>query len=120
MTWWSNKYNRPLKDPLLLSYTLEELALEYHTHEEAEKAAEESRKELSDKIEAEKEQEALDWADEEEARELAELEGKVKEKPKNYAEDPNNKEWMKKIIEEEKAKHGSDFGEDVTINFNEK
>jgi hypothetical protein len=27
--WWSRKFNRPLKDPLLLSYTLEELAYEW-------------------------------------------------------------------------------------------
>jgi hypothetical protein len=29
-SWWSDKYNRPLKDPLLLSYTLEELLYEFH------------------------------------------------------------------------------------------
>ena len=30
--WWSQKYNRPLKDPLLHSYTLEELAYEWLRH----------------------------------------------------------------------------------------
>lgn len=30
--WWCTKYNRPFKDPLLLSYTLEELFYEYMTH----------------------------------------------------------------------------------------
>lgn len=29
--WWCKKYGRPLKDPLLESYTLEELWLEYFT-----------------------------------------------------------------------------------------
>lgn len=27
--WWCKKYNRPLKDPLLQTYTLEELQIEY-------------------------------------------------------------------------------------------
>jgi 5-methylcytosine-specific restriction endonuclease McrA len=27
--WWCNKFNRPLKDPLLEQYSLEELAYEY-------------------------------------------------------------------------------------------
>lgn len=30
MAWWSRTYNRPLKDPLLLSYTFEELLYEYY------------------------------------------------------------------------------------------
>ena len=29
-SWWSNLYNRPLKDPLLESYTLEELLYEFY------------------------------------------------------------------------------------------
>lgn len=28
--WWCGKYNRPYKDPLLLSYTVEELFLEFY------------------------------------------------------------------------------------------
>jgi hypothetical protein len=30
--WWSIKYSRPFKDPLLNEYTLDELAYEYLTH----------------------------------------------------------------------------------------
>ena len=30
--WWCMKYNRPFRDPLLMSYTLEELFYEYMTH----------------------------------------------------------------------------------------
>lgn len=30
--WWCNKYNRPFKDPLIETYTLDELVYEYLTH----------------------------------------------------------------------------------------
>jgi len=41
MCWWSQTYKRPLKDPVLLSYTFEELLFEYYDkiiREEEEKA----------------------------------------------------------------------------------
>jgi hypothetical protein len=30
--WWCKRYNRPMKDPLLQEYTIEELQIEYYMH----------------------------------------------------------------------------------------
>src|ERR1700686_1993722 len=50
-SWWSNTYNRPLKDPLLESYTLEELVYEFYDKIERQKAGEERSTQEADKIE---------------------------------------------------------------------
>jgi hypothetical protein len=71
MCWWSKTYKRPLKDPILLSYTFEELLFEYYDkiiREEEENARnvlgdtsdEFSDKEIEESIEWIKQQEALD------------------------------------------------------------
>lgn len=71
MCWWSKTYKRPLKDPVLLSYTFEELLFEYYDkiiREEEENARnvlgdtsdEFSEKEIEESIEWIRQQEALD------------------------------------------------------------
>jgi len=98
--WWSEHYNRPLKDPMLDSYTLEELTYEYYDKIERHKAAEDGLEEESDRIENEALQENLTWAEEEERKE---------------------REEMLKQLELDKAKqeYGDDYGEDIDIEFSE-
>jgi len=104
-SWWSKEYGRPLKDPLLDAYTLEELVYEYYDRAERRKAAEESLDLESDRIEEEQMQANLDWAAEEEARELEEL-----ERLRLEAETTK---------QEGKEEHGEDYGEDLSIDFSE-
>ena len=117
-----------MKDPLLLSYTFEELIYEYYDHIERNKAKEELQEEETDRIEEEKAKEAESWADkmereEEEAlRRAAEAKAANKEQPEpeepyDPTTDPKNIEWMEKVIQEEKEKHGEDFGDDVELKF---
>lgn len=119
-SWWSRTYNRPLKDPILQTYSTEELLYEFYDRIEREKASEESTEEESDKIEQAKEQIALDWAEQEEKRELEEL--AKKEAGKSVAEvdptqDPNNQKWMQEQLREQKRLLGDDFGEDMDFSM---
>src|ERR1700677_1678004 len=75
-SWWSRTYNRPLKDPLLESYTLEELLYEFYDRLERELAAETLVEQEADRIETKKVQENLDWAEEEERKELEAMRAK--------------------------------------------
>ena len=70
--WWCQHYKRPYKDPLLDSYTLEELYYEYCDVNFTTQAAIEETKP------AEIPEEEWDWAAEEEAREIAEMEAASK------------------------------------------
>jgi hypothetical protein len=79
-SWWSNTYNRPLKDPLLESYTLEELLYEFYDKMERQKAAEERVAQDTDKMEEAKEKEVLDWAEQEERKEMEEMMRQAAEK----------------------------------------
>lgn len=113
MAWWSDKYRRPLKDPILSSYTTEELAYEYYLHSERTKAQQERVDALNDKIEEAKAQEAEDWADQMEAEE-------ADEKPVKYSnplDDPKNQKWMQEEMERDKEQFGSEFGDDFDIDF---
>jgi len=103
-SWWSKYYSRPLKDPILDTYTVEELYYEYADKVEREKAVESKAEEEYDRIEEEKEKASIDWAEQEEARELAEIKKKQEEET-----------WMKEQIKKEKELHGEDFGEDISI-----
>lgn len=117
MSWWSDKYNRPLKDPVLLSYTMEELAYEYYLSTER-KAAERERIDAdNDKIEEAKDSAAQSWADEMEAEEAEEEEKETA--PPDLALDPANIEWMEQEIQKNKQELGEDFGEDINMDFEE-
>lgn len=103
--WWSSRYSRPIKDPLLQTYTLEELLYEYFLHTEkdvvdAEQIENAKGKEEDDKLDAEEA-----WADQMEAEFEAELEAERKK--------TEQEEWMKKQLEEE----SQEFKEDLSINF---
>jgi hypothetical protein len=114
-SWWSKTYNRPLKDPLLLSYTVEELLYEFYDKVERKLAEEERVNNEADKIEDDKEKAVLDWAEEEERKELAAL--KAEAAKQDPTKDPANIEWMKKQLAEAKAIHGEMFGEDLSVGF---
>lgn len=119
--WWCERYNRPLKDPLLQEYTLEELAYEYHIFSEKEEYRKELAEEEADKIEEEKIREDEEWANMMEAQ-LAQEQPKPKAEQKSVeapVSDPNNAEWMEKHIQENKLYFGDDFGEDLSIDFND-
>lgn len=116
-SWWSTTYNRPLKDPLLESYTLEELLYEFYDKMERQKAAEERVTENADKMEEAKEKEVLDWAEEEERKELEEMQKQADKAAADPTKNPENLKWMKKVLEEAKQEHGDTFGEDIEDSF---
>lgn len=118
-SWWSKTYNRPLKDPLLLSYTLEELLYEFYDRVERKLAEEERVNQENDKIEEDKEKAVLDWAEEEERKELEELKAKSNKVASSPVQDPANIAWMEEKLREAKEIYGEDFGEDVEMNFDE-
>jgi Mg-chelatase subunit ChlI len=114
-SWWSNLYNRPLKDPLLESYTFEELLYEFYDKMERQKAQEERATTEADKMEEVKEKEVLDWAEEEEKKELAELQKAAA----NPTQDPENIKWMNEQLEKYKEVYGDGFGDDIEETFDE-
>ena len=121
-SWWSRTYNRPLKDPLLQTYTLEELLYEFYDRIERAKAEDERLEQEDVKIEEEKDKANEDWAEKMEREELeAEMRAagaKSSEPAKDPTKDPANVAWMEKQIQEAKAVYGEDFGEDIEDDFN--
>lgn len=120
-SWWSRTYNRPLKDPVLLSYSLEELLYEFYDRIERTKAEDERLERESDKIEDNKDQANLDWAEQEEKRELDALKAEAAQasEVKDPTKDPENVKWMEEQIKNAKSLLGDDFGEDLTLKFDE-
>lgn len=122
-SWWSRTYNRPLKDPLLLSYTLEELLYEFYDRIERQKADEERLEQESDKIEEAKEKETEDWAEkmerEEREAEMRAAAAKSEEPKSDPTKDPENMKWMEEQIRLGKQLHGETFGEDIEEKFEE-
>jgi hypothetical protein len=106
-SWWSKAYNRPLKDPLLESYTVYELLYEYRNKVERVKAAELNIEQEADKIEDAAVEETLDWVEEEERKEKEIALQLQKEK---------DDQWM---IDQLKKDNGETFGEDIDLNFGE-
>lgn len=81
---------------------------EYHDKVERVAASEEVFELNTDKIEEEKEQDTLDWVEEEERKDREEqerLEAELKAK---------DEAWM---LEQLKKEHGDDFGEDISTDF---
>ena len=113
-SWWCKHYNRPLKDPLLKEYTLEELAYEYYNVIEREAFAAEVRQKEQDKIEEEKWDEAEDWAD---RMEREEAEAAQKSQEYDPLNDPEELKWMEEQIKKDKEMYGDDFGEDLSMSF---
>lgn len=107
-TWWSKTYNRPLKDPLLLEYTLDELYYEYRNGTEREAAIEEKSEQEADKIEDAKIDDALKWAEEEERKERENSEKMIADQ-----------KWMDEQLSKYKEEFGEDFGEDIVGDFND-
>lgn len=123
MTWWSDFYRRPLKDPLLEKYSLEELAYEYYLHSERVLYERDVHEDEADRIEDEKWDAAEAWADEMERldQETAQPEETPEDAPQpeeyNPLEDPKNIEWMEEQIQKNKLMFGDDFGEDLNLDF---
>jgi hypothetical protein len=122
-SWWSRTYTRPLKDPILLSYTLEELLYEFYDRIERTKAEEERLEQEDVKIEEDKDKVAEDWAEKMEREEReAELRTQAKESEKPVSDptkDPANVAWMEQQIQAGKKAFGDSFGEDVEETFEE-
>lgn len=118
-SWWSRTYNRPLKDPVLLSYSVEELLYEFYDRVERAKAEQERIHSESDKIEEDKEKAVLDWAEAEEKKELEALKSKAAEASTapDPTKDPENVAWMEKQLAKGKEAYGESFGEDIEEGF---
>lgn len=102
--WWCRTYSRPLKDPLLKTYTIEELYYEYRLSVEKSRAEKDRVEEENDKIEQAKVDDALAWAEAEEAKET-------------FIPGDEDREWMEKQLQEAKKLYGEDFGEDISEEF---
>lgn len=118
-------YNRPLKDPLLASYTLEDLLYEFYDKVERNLAEEERIKNEEINDEEAKEKDILDWAAEEERKEAEAVAAAKKtttedKPPADPTKDPANVKWMEEQMKLAKAELGDDFGEDLELNFDEK
>jgi hypothetical protein len=127
-SWWSRTYNRPLKDPILQTYTLEELLYEFYDRVERDKARKEQSEEDDDRIELEKEKADLDWAQIEEMKEMEEDKKRQSAKaspkqdepaPADPTKDPANVKWMEEQLHLAKQQFGESFGEDVEVKFDE-
>lgn len=120
-SWWSRTYNRPLKDPVLLSYSLEELLYEFYDKIERRAAEEERAESESVKIEEDKEKVVLDWAEQEEKKELEALKAKAADeeaKPtQDPTKDPANVAWMEQQLKQGKEIFGESFGDDIEEDF---
>ena len=122
-SWWSRFYNRPLLDPLLESYSLEQLLYEFYDKVERKLAADELEKDIEIFKEEKKEQADLDWAEKMEQEELAAMkakaEAKAQEPPKEQdpTKDPENVKWMEEQMKLAKQQFGESFGEDIEENF---
>lgn len=119
-SWWSRVYNRPLKDPLLQSYTIEELLYEFYDRIERTKAEEERLEQEDVKMEVEKDKVAEDWAErmerEEQEAEMRKAAGQT-EQPVDPTKDPANIKWMEEQMAAAKAQFGESFGEDIEDTF---
>lgn len=113
-SWWSRTYNRPLKDPVLAEYTVEELAYEYFDHKERDAYATEKQDEEADKIEETKLEEADKWAEEEEKKEA---EAAAKGGEKAIEAPPEDAAWMEDQLSRERELHGDTFGSDIVEEF---
>lgn len=82
-------------------------------YSEFQKSIDKQQQEEADRIEEEKYEEDIAWAEQME-QQLAKPEHTVSPDPALQKE---NMEWMEKIIQEEKKKHGEDFGEDISFNM---
>jgi hypothetical protein len=119
-SWWSKIYSRPLKDPLLEEYTLEDLLYEFYDKVERNLAEEERIKKDEMRDEELKEKDVLDWAAEEERKEKEAEEAAKKAPPADPTKDPANIKWMEEQMRLAKAELGDNFGEDLELNFDEK
>jgi hypothetical protein len=122
-SWWSRTYNRPLKDPLLQTYTLQELLYEFYDRIERIAAEKERINSEADKIEEDKEKAVLDWAEEEERKELEAMKAKAAKQEsapnQDPTKDPANVAWMEEQVRQAKQVYGDSFGEDLQGEFNE-
>lgn len=120
--WWCKHYNRPYKDPLLDSYTFEELFYEYWDVTYTPPRPDEA------KDPQEIPQEEYDWAAEEEAKELLELERQqqVVPEPENDSiveetDVPSDDEWAAKHLANNKLNNPSpeevNDGGDISASF---
>jgi len=113
--WWSNTYNRPLKDPILQQYTLNELLYEFHLRNYDNVSKDFAVEKEADIIENERLEEALSWAEEEERKEREQAAATIKEEPEEPEESLAEQEWMQKEIDKAKQELGDDFGEDFSL-----
>ncbi len=116
-SWWSKQYNRPLKDPLLLSYTIEELMYEFYNFIERQKSLASQLEDGDDKIEEDVKKAALDWAEQEELKELDMLQSQAAEQPEKSGLTKDDIKWMEDKMKEAKEVHGESFGEDINEDF---
>jgi hypothetical protein len=120
-SWWSKTYNRPLKDPLLLSYTLEDLLYEFYDKVERRLAEEERNDQGEINQEIAKEQADLDWAEQMEQEDLANMKAKAANletaKVEDPTKDPDNIKWMEEQMKLAKQQFGETFGNDIEEDF---
>lgn len=113
-SWWSKTFELPLKDPLLSTYSLEDLLYEFFIRSERKKSEEEKDQAEADRIEEDLQQEDIDWAMEEERKDAEAMEASMAAKKAKEIDE----KWMQDQIDSEKAKsEDEDFGDDIDMKF---
>jgi len=116
--WWCKYYSRPFKDPLLETYSLEELLYEYFYFIEEKQWQIEKEQLEGDKIEEDKRKDGLKWAEEMEKMEQLENDKIQQNKIENTNITDKDKQWMEEYIKKNKEQQGETFGEDIEEVFN--
>lgn len=108
-----------MKDPVLLSYTAEELMYEYLDHTERAEYAKSISTDSEEAAEEGKFDEAMKWAEEEEAKDKALQEQQLTKQSIDKSSDltPEDVKWMEEQLANEKKELGEDFGEDFIGEF---
>jgi len=73
-------------------------------------------------MEEDKDKAALDWAEQEEKRELEAMKAEAansKSANQDPTKDPENVAWMDEQIQKAKEIYGESFGEDIELDFDE-
>lgn len=100
-----------MKDPLLDEYTVEELLYEYYEYTEWHKYQREHAEQTPDKIEEKRLKESLDWAEEEERKELEAA--KKADSGEIHQPSDEDKKWM----EEQMKNQFPDLPDQMSVNF---
>ena len=90
---------------------------EFYNFIERQKSLASQLEDGDDKIEEDVKKAALDWAEQEELKELDMLQSQAAEQPEKSGLTKDDIKWMEDKMKEAKEVHGESFGEDINEDF---